>query len=160
MATLIKDLAQIPSRKVRLVSEGGNVILDKAEAMTRASTDGLDLVLVQEGDIPVVKLCDFSKIEYSKQKSVKSNRPKRPKVVKIGPHTQQYDMQRIAALADDFIKDGHPVSVKMKVKGRDKAFVQQNTAKIKEFAGMVTSARQGISVSVSIGDEWYTMTLN
>lgn len=158
MATLIKDLAQIPSKRVRLVCEGGNVILDKADAMMRANTDGLDLVMVQEGDIPVVKLCDFSKIEYTKQKNSKANRPKRPKVVKIGPHTQQYDMQRLAAMADAFIKEGHPVSVKMKVKGRDKAFVQQNTAKIKEFAAMVSSAKSGSS-SVSIGDEWYTVNL-
>ena len=158
MATVIKEVSQIKSSKVRLVSNEGSQILDLGEALLRATSEGLDLVLLQDGDIPVVKLCDFTKIEYEKQKNIKHNRPKKAKQILLGPHTQEYDMNRFAKQASDFIKEGHPVSVRLEVRGRDKMFENLIREKIQRFASLVQGAKPG-RIGKSDNGCFYTMSL-
>lgn len=158
MATLIKDPSQIKSLKVRLILSTGNIILDKDEALSRALTEGLDLVLVQDGDIPVVKFCDFSKLEYEKQKQTKANKPRKPKQVQIGPHTQEHDLVRFAGQAQQFIEEGHPVSLKVEVRGRDRQFETLIREKIDHFVSLVKGAKPG-KVSKSENGSVYVITL-
>lgn len=153
MATLIKDAAQIRSGHVRLIRETGHVIVGPGEALSMAMQDGLDLVLVQDGEIPVVKICDFAKIEYEKQKNIKHNRPKKTKCVQIGPHTHDNDLQRLAQKAEEFIQEGHTVILKMEVRGRDKLFKDQIRKKMDDFAAMVKGAKPG-----SLGEAGSTYT--
>jgi translation initiation factor IF-3 len=143
MASKIDDLGQIRAKNVRLVMETGSVIIDKAEALSKALAEGMDLVMVQEGDIPVVKLCNFDKIEYEKQKCQPGNRPKKAKQVQIGPHTQDHDLRRIAAKAEEFIKEGHCVSLRMEVRGRDRKFYDLLSKKVQDFVALIPSAKQG-----------------
>lgn len=157
MATLITDVSQIKSRKVRLVPE--NVIMDKSEAITKASTDGLDLVLVQEGDIAVVKLVDYTKLEYERQKSIKNNRPKKPKHIRIKLHTQDHDLRRFAQQADEFIADGHPVTLDLKVSGRNKIFKELIKQQIDGFVAMIPKAKPG-KLSVSEDGSLWTQNLS
>lgn len=159
MAILIKDQSQIKARNVRLVLDTGNVIIDKIEALNRAQAEGIDLVLVQDGDLPVVKFCDFNKIEYDKQKNIKHNKPKKSKQVHIGPHTQRFDLERFAQQASEFVKEGHSVSVRMEVKGRDRMFVDLIRQKMEEFVGLVVDAKPGRLVRSDDG-KYYTQTLN
>jgi len=159
MAILIKDQSQLKARNVRLILPTGNVIIDKIEALNRATADGIDLFLVQDGDLPVVKFCDYAKIEYDKQKNIKHNKPKKSKQVHIGPHTQQYDLQRFAQQATEFINEGHSVSVRMEVRGRDRSFVDLIKQKMAEFVGMVVGAKPGRLVRSDDG-QFYTQSLN
>lgn len=158
MATLIKDASQIGAKHVRLILPTGNIIIDKDEALAKAVSDGVDLVLVQDGDIPVVKLSDFTKLEYEKQKNVKGGRAKKPKQIKIGPHTQEHDLKRFASQAAEFIAEGHPVAVLLKVKGRDKAFRDLILQKIQGFVAMVPGSKPG-KVSISEDGSNYTQSL-
>jgi hypothetical protein len=49
----------------------------------------------------------------------------------------------MAAKADEFILAGHPVSLRMEVRGRDRKFVELLSKKIQEFVAMVPSAKPG-----------------
>lgn len=159
MVTLIKDATQLKSRKVRLILPTGNVVIDKTEAILKASTDGMDLVLVQDGDIPVVKLVDFTKLEYEKEKGQKHNKPRKPKTIQIGPHTQEYDLKRFADKAVEFIKEGHPTSVRLEVRGRDRSFREQIMQKMEQFIAMIPCAKPG-KISVAEDGSAYSQNLN
>ena len=158
MSTIIKDASQIRSRHVRLVLPDGPIIIDKTEALAKAAADELDMVMVQDGDLPVVKLVNFAKLEYEKQKNVGGNHAKKPKQVQIGPHTQEHDLKRFAAKAEEFIKEGHPVSVRMDVRGRDRSFRDLLRQRMSAFVVMVPSAKPG-RLSVSDDGSAYTQGL-
>lgn len=158
MPTLIKDLTEISKQNVRLILPEGNVIISKADAFAKALEAGLDLVLVQDGDIPVVKMTDFTKLEYEKTKTVKGGKSKKPKQIQIGPRTQEYDLKRFAAKAAEFIEEGHPVSLKLEVHGRDKGFRDINIQQMKNFVALVPNAKPG-SVSISEDGKSYTQSL-
>jgi translation initiation factor IF-3 len=157
MPTLLKDPAQISSNQVRIVLPEETIIITKEDAFTRAANEGMDLVLVQDGSIPVVKLVNYEKIEYSKQKQSK-NHSKKAKTVKIGPHTQEYDMKRLAIQAMGFLKDGHPTTLRLDVHGRDRAFRDLIMKKIQDFAALVPCAKPG-RVSVNDDGSAYTVSL-
>ena len=145
---LIKSPAEIKASQVRLVLPEGHIIVETQEAIRRAAAEEMDLVLVQEGEIPVVKLTDYNKLEYQKQKNTHPNHVKKPKQVTFGPHTQEYDLARLAKRASGFISDGHPTSVRLEVKGRDRMFRDLILKKIEDFTKLVTNAKPGrISIS-------------
>lgn len=156
---IIKEPTQLSAPTVRLVLPTGTIIVDKTEAISKALTDGMDLILVQEGDIPVVKLCDYTKIEYDKQKNIKCNKSKKSKQVKIGPHTHEHDMCRLAKQAMGFIEDGHSVTLRMEVKGRDRKFNDLLKKKIADFVAKVQTAKPGrISISEDGGTYMQALT--
>jgi translation initiation factor IF-3 len=159
MAILIKDASQLKSKKVRLILPDGPVIIDKFDALTKALTDGLDLILVQDGDLPVVKLVDFAKLEYEQQKAQKNNKPKKPKTIQIGPHTQEFDLKRFALQAVKFMSEGHPTSLKMEVRGRDKAFRDLLTNRMTQFIALIPNAKPG-RLSISEDGSTYSQSLN
>ena len=157
MPTLLKDPAQIGSNQVRIISPEGAVIISKTDAFNRAISEGQDLVLVQDGSIPVVKLVNYEKIEYEKQKQSKQH-SKKAKTVKIGPHTQEHDLKRLAIQAMGFLKDGHPTTLRLDVHGRDRSFRDLIMKKIQDFAALVPCAKPG-KVSVNDDGSAYTVTL-
>lgn len=152
MATLITDANQLKSKTVRLISQTGNVVIDKMEALLKASEDGMDLVLVQDGDVPVVKLVDFTKFEYQKQKTVKQNKAKKCKTIQFGPHTQENDLKRLAGKAEEFIAEGHPVVISVDVSGRERQFKEIILGQMAKFISMVPTAKPG-KMSVSENDK-------
>ena len=159
MAILITDVSQIKARQVRLILPSGPIIVDKAEALLKATTDGLDLVLMQESDMPVVKILDFTKLEYDKQKTQKVNKPKKAKQIQIGPHTQEHDLKRFADNACEFIAEGHPTSLRLEVRGRDRGFKDLIKQKIDAFVALVPSAKPG-KLNVSEDGSMWTISLS
>ena len=119
----------------------------------------MDLVMVQDGEMPVVKLVDFNKLQYERQKNTKHNHPKQAKEIRIGPHTQEHDLQRLAVQAAAFIKEGHPVSVRLQVRGRNRMFKDLIRDKIASFAKMVEGAKPGRVVEGENGSA-YTQSLS
>ncbi len=159
MATLITDATQLKAKKVRLILPDGPVIIDKSDAIAKALAEGLDLILVQEGDLPVVKMVDFAKLEYEQQKAQKNNKPKKPKTIQIGPHTQEFDLKRFALQASKFMAEGHPTSLRMEVRGRDKAFRDLLTNRMAQFIALVPNAKPG-KLSINEDGSTYTQSLN
>jgi translation initiation factor IF-3 len=156
----IADPSQIKAMQVRLVMPDGVVVIDKAEAFRRSVEEELDLVLVQDGVIPVVKMCDVHKIAYEKQKGNPAGKSKKVKHVQIGPHTAEHDLSRLATQASGFISDGHPVVLQMEVKGRDRMFSSDLKSHVEKFASRIVGAKPGkISFSNSGATATYTMNL-
>ena len=144
MPTKIVSASQIEARNVRLVRSKGepSVIIPKEDAIRMAEGDGLDLILVSDdGPMPVVKICDQNKIEYEKQKRKKNSCTCKSKIVQIGLHTQQHDLERFARKASEFIEDGHHVVVKMEVRGRDRMFKDLIRKQFEDFLKMIPGAK-------------------
>lgn len=159
MIKQLSDPSQIKSNQVRLVMPDGVVVVEKTEAFRRCAAEEMDLVLVQEGDIPVVKMCDYHKVEYEKQKQ-SGAKAKKTKHVNIGPHTAEHDLTRLVKQAEGFIQDGHPVVLQMEVIGRNRMFGGDLRSHVEKFAARVTGAKPGrISYSNSGAKGTYTMTL-
>jgi len=163
MAVLISDINQLDAKNVRLVSsdETGKAtweVVEKNEAVKRAELQNLDLVLVHDdGGMPVVKICDYSKIEYGKQKTQKRSFQPKVKTIRIGIHTQGHDLERFANHAKDFIKEGHHVVVRMDVHGRDKSFKQIIETQFNNLSVLVPNAKPS---KVTGGPSTYTQTLS
>src|ERR1700691_3399868 len=76
---------EIAALKVRLIDERGEMIgvVNRNDALTRASEAGLDLVEVAAAaDPPVVKILDFGKFKYEEQKK-KNEARKKQKVIEV-----------------------------------------------------------------------------
>lgn len=68
--SLIADPSELP-KKVRLVTDETNEVIDRFAAFNRAQEQELDLVLISDGDVPVVKILNFGKHKYEQQKKEK-----------------------------------------------------------------------------------------
>ena len=116
---------QIRYDSIRVIdSNGDNLgILDKKEALHKASDLGLDLVMVHssnpDGDYPICKIMDYGKYKYNQKiKGKKSSRHIKRKEIflsmNIGDHDKKTKLRKIVA----FLKKKIDVSVSMKLKGR------------------------------------------
>lgn len=168
MKQLIRQITSpndIRTKTVRLVlpTGSGSSIVDKQEAFNRAFEEGLEMVLLSEenGDEPpVVKICDIHKIEYHKQKTTGGGKNKKTKHVRIGPHTAEHDLARIANCAVGFIKEGHNVVLQMEVKGRDRTFSHLLNEQVQRFVTRIPCAKPGrITHSANGGTAMYTCSL-
>lgn len=134
------QMNEIKSDMVRIVPE--NEIVNKAIAFNRAESEGIDVVLIQDGKIPVVKIIDFSKIEYQEMKASKNhNKPKKPKEISIGYNTADHDLKRLAAKAVEFIDDGHPTTLRLRINGREKKHPDVIKNQISHFVSMIPNAK-------------------
>ncbi|HEX2252864.1 MAG TPA: translation initiation factor IF-3 [Thermoanaerobaculia bacterium] len=109
---------RIRKSPLRLIAEDGEqlgiVTLD--DARQRAEDQGLDLVEVgPDADPPVVRLMDYGKMRYEKQKREREARKKTHtieiKEVKYRPTIDQHDRDRKTTLARTFLQQGNKVKV-------------------------------------------------
>jgi len=103
---------------VRLIDEnGGQVgIVPIEEARQRAEDAGLDLVEVgSSADPPVVKILDWGKVKYEKEKQAREARKKthviEVKEVKYRPNIDKHDMERKTKRVKEFLSKGKKVKV-------------------------------------------------
>jgi len=108
----------IRTSPVRLIDEDGTqlgiVALD--EARTRAKDRGLDLVEVGAGaDPPVVRILDWGKLKYEKEKKARESRKKTHvidvKEVKYRPNIDEHDYDIKTLRARRFLSQGKKVKV-------------------------------------------------
>lgn len=109
---------QIRKSPVRLIgSDGDQVgIVPVSEALEAAEEEGLDLVEVgPKADPPVVKMMDWGKVRYEREKARKEARKKATtievKEVKFRPTIEEHDFQRKLDRAREFLEKGKKVKV-------------------------------------------------
>jgi translation initiation factor IF-3 len=109
---------RIRKSPVRLIDEnGGQVgIVPIEEARQRAENAGLDLVEVgAKADPPVVKILDWGKVKYEKEKQAREARKKthviEVKEVKYRPNIDRHDMERKTKKVKEFLAKGKKVKV-------------------------------------------------
>ena len=64
--------SEIKSKEVRLVTDEGASVLNTKDALKQAEEMGMDLICINpNGDIPVVRIGDYSKFLYDQKKKKK-----------------------------------------------------------------------------------------
>ena len=103
---------------MRLIDENGTQvgIVPLEDARQRAESAGLDLVEVgASADPPVVKILDWGKLKYEKEKQAREARRKTHvidvKEVKYRPSIDTHDQERKTARVKQFLEKGKKVKV-------------------------------------------------
>lgn len=100
-------------------------VLSKAEALAKAKElGGLDVILINENsDPPVVKIVDYSKFRYEKEKKAKelkkNSKASELKEVKMSYKIDVHDYGVRIKNASKFIKQGNRVKCTVQFKGRE-----------------------------------------
>ena len=117
---------RIRSHEVQVISsDGKNLgVLSKAEAISIAKQEGLDLIEVSpNANPPVCKIIDIGKYKYDLQK--KANKAKRKqkimnlKEIKLRPVTEIHDYNFKIKNAQKFLEKGDKVKFTVRFKGRE-----------------------------------------
>lgn len=139
---LIND--QIHADTVRLVgSEGEQLgIFGLAEALQKAEELKLDLVLIAATSTPkVCKLMNYGKFKYESQKKEKEARKNQKtselKEIQLSRTIDTHDMLTKAKHSNRFLKEGDKVKVVLRLKGRQRAFIDSCLDVMKAFFAMV-----------------------
>jgi len=142
------ELFKVNNRDAEVIVIGiseDSVRMSAGEAEQIAESRELDLVQINTKDnVPVVKLCDYSKLMYESQKRAKELQKKQRKnqqavkEIKITYGTSEHDLEIKAKAIDKFLKDGAKVIMSIQFKGRACKFVSNGIDKIKDLASMVT----------------------
>jgi len=125
---------QITSSQVRLIlATGENFgVISTREAMRRASEQGLDLIEIAPGPIPVCKILEAGKYRYELQKR-RSEAKKKQKVVeikeiKMSSNIGDNDYAVKLRAARRFLEDGNKVKFNLRFRGREMSYVDLGAA--------------------------------
>lgn len=93
----------------------------KSDAIKLAESEGLDLVLVGDGEKPICKIMDFGKYLYDQKKKLKANvsHSVETKEIRFGLQTDEGYLDIKANQARGFLNKGDKVKVAVKFRGRE-----------------------------------------
>ncbi len=118
---------QIRAKELLVIGAEGEQlgVLSKSEAISKASNEGLDLVLISPGaNPPVAKIMDYGKFRYEKQKKDKENKQKQRqnmvslKLIRVSPTIDSHDYNTKIKQATKFLNKGDKVQFSIRFKGR------------------------------------------
>lgn len=118
----------IRAREVRLIDENGQNlgVVDRSEALERATTAGLDLVEVSpDANPPVCKILDYGKFKYQEQKKAAEARKHQKivevKEIKMRPSIDAHDYDVKMRSIRRFFDEGDKVKITLRFRGREMA---------------------------------------
>jgi len=124
---------------VRLVLADGQHlgIVTREQALQRAQEEHMDLVEVApEADPAVCKLMDYGKFRYRQKKRERQKQHRsQVKEIRIGPGTQEHDLDFKADRIREFLQEHDRVLVSMSLSGRHKAHGDLALERMRAFAG-------------------------
>ena len=128
--------------KVRLVGSEEPKVISHSEAMKIAFSEGKDLILISEsGDLPIVRIEEYSKFIYNlekKQKEQKKNSIKTElKEIQLSCNIEENDLKTKAKKANEFLEDGNKVKCLIQLKGRQKAMPDRGELVMLKFATLL-----------------------
>jgi translation initiation factor IF-3 len=108
------------------------------DALNKAKEAGLDLVeIVPKADPVVVKVMDYGKFLYIKKKQERKtshkSRGNETKEIRLGIKTDTHDLNVKQKRALKFLKEGYKVGVEIKLKGRERIFLDNARTKLQNF---------------------------
>ena len=134
---------EIDAKTVRLITEDKNEIMKTEKALEMAKELKLDLVCVSEGEVPVVKIMNYSKYLYEKKKKQKQNKKNqhivKTKEIKFNEVTEINDLKTKAKQIDKFLKQGNKVKISIIYHGRMISQVNNGIEKIDNLLDMLNS---------------------
>lgn len=142
------ELFKVTNRDEEVIVVGiskDSVRMSAGDADQIAEARELDLVQVNVNDsIPVLKLCNYSKMMYNAQKKAKEQQKKQrknqqvTKEIKITYGTSEHDLGIKARAIDKFLKDGNKVIMSIQFKGRAAKFTENGIDKLNSLASLIT----------------------
>lgn len=135
---------RIRARTVRLIDDGTQSdVISYNEALSRARSKGLDLVLMAAGDPPVCRILDADRFRYEKKKTEREQAKRQRemtielKEIQLRPVTDDNDISIKAKRARGFLDEGDKVKVIVKFKGREKTHKDRGREMIARFLSEV-----------------------
>lgn len=127
---------QIKAPIVRVIFKEINKTFGIYEALQIASDEGLDLVQLNNEQIPTCRIMDYSKylFEEKKRKKAQASNKLEIKEIQIKPSISAHDLAIKKKQIDSFLSDGMECRIKLKLKGRDKANADKNGLFVLQFA--------------------------
>lgn len=129
---------------MQVVDENGKSlgILDTYKAVQIARERGLDLVeIAPTAQPPVCKIIDFGKYKYQQAKKEQKQKAKRKEVevkgIRIGFSTSIHDLEHKAKQAGEFLTEGNKVKIEIKLRGREKAYLNLAKEKLDNFLKLI-----------------------
>ncbi len=116
---------KIRAREVRLLSEDEAFgIVSREEAERMAEERGLDLIVMSlDSSPPVVKMMDFGKYKFEKEKKAREAKKKQHTVdvkeIKMGVRIDTHDYEVKMNKAHGFLESGHKLKVTIRLRGRE-----------------------------------------
>ncbi len=131
---------EITESELRVIDEHGvNLgIMKREDAFRLAWNNNKDVVEISgTAKPPVVKIIDFDKFRYQKEKEEKKQRlaekAKELKHVRITPRAAENDLQVKLRKVEEFLKNGHNVEIGILFKGREKGNKMWGLEKLNQF---------------------------
>ncbi|EOR9073900.1 translation initiation factor IF-3 [Escherichia coli] len=132
---------EITAKTVRLVLDGSSEVMAISKARELADNAGLDLILINTGDVPVVKIADLNKYKYELKQAEKASQKKQrqtaiaTKEIQFTYETQEHDLDVKLKSALKFLSEGKQVHLVMKTSGRglSPTMVKNNTDVMENF---------------------------
>ena len=117
-------------------------VLSLREAVSRAQSKGLDLVLMAaKSNPPVCKIMDYGKYKYEQSKKANIAKKRQHimlvKEVKVGANTDTHDMEVKMKAAKKFLAQGNKVKVSLRFRGREMAHTSRGLDQMKFVAEQV-----------------------
>ncbi len=113
---------EIRAHRIVLIDQDGNLRGEflRLDALTLAEQEGLDLVMVGEGQKPTCRLMDYGKYLYAQKKKAKNNTTPtiKNKEIKFNFQTDDAYVELKTRQARGFLEDGNRVKFSIKFLGR------------------------------------------
>jgi translation initiation factor IF-3 len=130
---------------VRVIGEGGEQfgVMSIFEALRMAQERGLDLVEVAPTAVPpVCRLLDYGKYRFEQDKKEREARKNQKvallKEIRMGPATDEHDLEFKAKAIQKFIEEGDKVKVTVRFRGRQMAHPQLGRQVLDSIAQKLT----------------------
>ena len=115
------------------------------DAIRLAEETGEDVVMVNDREQPpIVKIADYNKLLYEKQKKDKENKKKQRanaqnlKEIQISDSIADHDLKIKAKNADRILNEGNKVSLVIRYKGRSIRFISEGPEKLQKLVDLIT----------------------
>jgi len=125
---------EIRAKEVRIVGdniENSGEVVTIREALDLADNMGVDLIEINNADIPICKILDYKKYLYDLKKKQKDQEKKQKenaqevKELRFGPNTDEHDYNFKLNHAEKFLEKGDILKATVFFKGREIQFTQK-----------------------------------
>lgn len=137
---------EITAPVVRLVTEEGAHEIATTEALKMAREQELDLICISDsGRIPVVKIDDYNRYLYEKNKKKKDQEKKARlnsidnKEIQLSTSIADHDLEIKASKMDKMLEKGARIRIVIRYRGREMARISEGPAKLTKLTDKITA---------------------
>jgi translation initiation factor IF-3 len=115
--------------------------LSVQEALMQARAQAKDLILIApRANPPVCLIADYGRFLFEQRKKEPRHRTTRQKEIQLSANISEHDLDIKARHARQFLEDGHPVRVILKLRGREKAHPEIGQRQMDRFLSKLDGA--------------------